>query len=49
MSFYLIHFLEILFLIEIDFCKGGAIQGLVLNFSLYVVIFLNGECVSRTE
>ena len=30
-----------------DFCNAGVIQGLVLNFSLYLVIFLNGACLSR--
>ena len=27
-------------LMEIDFCKPGANQGLVLNFNLYFLIFL---------
>ena len=38
---------KLLFLIEIDFCNAGVIQGLVLNLDLYLVIFLNGACLSR--
>ena len=30
-----------------DFYNAGVIQGLVLNFGLYLVIFLNGVCLSR--
>ena len=29
------------------FCNAGIIQGLVLNLSIYLVIFVNGTCSSR--
>ena len=35
-----------MFLIEIDFCSVMVIQGLVLNFSLCLLIFLNGASLS---
>ena len=38
-----------LILIEIDFCNAGVIQGLVLNLSLYLVVFLNGTYISRSQ
>ena len=31
---------------KIDICSAVVIQGLVLNVSLYLLSFLNGECLS---
>ena len=36
-----------LFLIETDFFSAVVNQGLVLNLSLYLLSFFNGECLSR--
>ena len=38
---------KILFLIEINFFSAGVIEGLVLNFGLYLVIFLNWVCLPK--
>ena len=46
MPFFLISIWKILFLIEIGFYNGVVMKGLVLNFKLYLVIFLNGACLS---
>ena len=35
-------FVSNLFFTDIDFCKPEAIQGLDLNFNLYLLIFLKG-------
>ena len=45
-SFSLIYFDRNWFLINIDFCKPGVIQGLSLNFILFLEIFLRGAKVS---
>ena len=34
---------------KIDFYNTGVTQDLVLNFSLYLVIFLNGTCLSWSQ
>ena len=46
-SFLLMKSLNNLFLIETDFFSAVVNQGLVLNLSLYLLSFFNGECLSR--
>ena len=41
-SFNFINFDSNWFLIDIDFCKPEVIQGLSLNFNLFLEIFLRG-------
>ena len=40
-------FVSNLFFTDIDFCKPEVIQGLELNFKLYLLIFLRGAYVSN--
>ena len=48
-SFNLINFVSNLIFIEINFCKPGVMQGLVLNFNFCVVSFFNGRYLSKIE
>ena len=49
-SFDLINFDRNWFLKDIDFCKPGVIQGLFLNFNLFLEIFLEVHmCQVKTQ
>ena len=41
-SLQFMNFLREEFLTDIDFCNVGIIQGLILNFNLCLLTFLNG-------
>ena len=46
-SLDLINFDRNWFLIDIDFCKPGVIEGLSLNFNLFLEIFFRGALVYK--
>ena len=48
-SFNLINFDRNWFLIDIDFCKPEVIQGLSLNFNLFLEFFFRGAKVSSKD
>ena len=49
-SFNLINFDRNWFLIDIDFCKPEVIQGLTLNFNLFLELFLEAHrCQVKTQ